>query len=321
MKHNQPLRILNVAAKVARWGLPSRSLLFGPLSLGDDLLCTAVLREARQRNQPFTMMTARTELFRGNHDPAKVIPIDDDYVAVLRRLGRTVIKPYYVQADLGNKNRDLLPRHHVIVEMCRLAGLTGTVTVRPYLHLAADERRAGQRPRPVIVLQSSVLAAKTPYATKEWVIGHWQSVAAQLRPHAHLVQLGAGSDPALPVDEDLRDRTTLREAAALLANAAVFVGLEGFLTHLARAVDCPSVVVMGGRAPKEVFGYAANVNLVSAPTCAPCGLRDGCPHDMVCMSQLVPATVVAAALQRLTEPPERPLPAQVMEIPTQAAPE
>jgi len=82
-------------------------------------------------------------------------------------------------------------------------------------------------------------------------------LARELARDFKLVQLGTAADPALPVDKDLRGRTSLREAAAILAASEVFIGLEGFLTHLARAVDCPSVVVQGGRARPETFGYAA----------------------------------------------------------------
>ena len=311
-------RTLAFALNSLRWGLPARSLLFGPLSLGDDLLCTAVLREARQRGRPFTMMTARPELFRGNHDPAKVIPIDDDYVAGLRRLSRKVVKPYYVRANPENPDGDLLPQHHVIVEMCRLAGLEGDVAVRPYLNLTPEEKRAARRQRPVIALQSSVLAARIPYPTKEWIAKSWQTVAIQLRRHAYLVQLGTAADPALPVDEDLRGKTSLREAAAILANARVFVGLEGFLTHLARAVDCPAVVVMGGRARASVFGYVANTNLTATPPCSPCGLRTGCPHDLACMQQISAETVITAALDRLAHPPASPLPVDTIRIPAKS---
>lgn len=283
--------------------------------MGDDLLCTAVLREARQRGEPFAIMTARPELFTGNPDPERILPVDDDYAAGLRRLGREVIKPYYLKADPTQTNRDILPGHHVIVEMCRAAGISGEVTLRPYLQLTPKERRAGLRDGPVIALQSSVLAARIPYLTKEWDPGKWKEVALLLRPHAWLVQLGSSADPALPVDEDLRGKTTLRETAAVLAGASVFVGLEGFLTHLARAVDCPSVVVMGGRASPAVFGYAANINLVTAPACSPCGLRLGCPHDLVCMNMISPQTVVAAALSILESPPLRPLRASQATLP------
>ena len=307
-------RALHFGLNLLRRGAPRRSLLFGPLSLGDDLLCTAVLRESRRRGRPFAIMTARPELFSGNTDPERILPIDDDYAAGLRRLGRTVTKPYYLQVDPTRPSRDLLPPHHVIVEMCRAAGITGDVTLRPYLHLNSQELRAGRRDSPVIALQSSVLSARVPYPTKEWALCNWEQVVSLLRPHARLVQLGSGSDPALPVDEDLRGKTTLREAAAVLAGSAVFVGLEGFLTHLARAVDCPSVVVMGGRASQDVFGYVANINLVSTPACSPCGLRADCPHELDCMARITPLSVVQATMGILASPPVRPLFAEVRRV-------
>lgn len=300
-------RSLRFVRHVARWGLPRRSLLFGPLSLGDDLLCTAVLREARRRGHPLAMMTDQPELFRGNPDPARVLPIDDDYVAGLRHLGARVIQPYYVGADPGHPTRDLLPGRHVIAEMCALAGLKGDIALRPYFHLTGPEHTAGCFFPQQIALHSSGLAARLPYPTKEWSATDWVETAQSLRPHAKLIQIGAATDPALPVDLDLRGRTTLREAAGILAGSAVFLGLEGFLAHLARAVECPSVVIMGGRAPAHVFGYSANRNLTSVPACAPCGLRSGCTHGMVCMNDIRPAMVVAAARELLSAPPPKPL--------------
>ena len=309
------VRALRFARNLVRWGLPARSLLFGPLSLGDDLLCTAVLREARRRGQPFAMMTARPELFAGNADPARLLPVDDDYVAGLRRLGARVVQPYYVGSDPADPQRDRLPTRPIIAEMCFLAGLRGQVTLRPYLTLTAAELAAGRRFPLQIAIHSTGLAAAIPYPAKEWGPDRFAAVARQLGSHAKLIQLGSASDPALPVDLDLRGRTTLREAAALLAGSTVFVGLEGFLAHLARSVDCPGVIVMGGRAPAEIFGYSANRNLTAFPACAPCGLRTGCTHEMLCMTALSPATVATAALATLARPREPLLPVGTFHLP------
>lgn len=304
---------------LARWGRPPRVLLFGPLSLGDDLLCTAVLREARNRGIPFAMMTARPELFAGNPDPTRLLPIDGYYATGLRLLGTKIVSPYYVQAAPDQPNRDLLPPRHIIAEMCRLAGLSGRVALRPYLHLTDAERAAGRRTRRQIVIHSTGLAAALPYTTKEWGPDRFAEVARLLSADFDLVQLGSARDPALPVALDLRGRTTLRESAAILAASAVFVGLEGFLTHLARAVECPSVVVFGGRARPEIFGYAGNLNLYSAVDCSPCGLRDGCPHRMKCMTDIRPAAV-AAAVRDLAGRPRSPLPVATEELPVAAHP-
>jgi ADP-heptose:LPS heptosyltransferase len=137
------------------------------------------------------------------------------------------------------------------------------------------------------------------------------AVARELARDFNLVQLGAAADPALPVGSDLRGRTSLREAAAILAASEVFVGLEGFLAHLARAVDCPSVVVLGGRARPETVGYACNVNLYHAVDCAPCGLRDGCPFKLKCLAEIPPETVAGAVRELVARRPARPLPAEI----------
>ena len=310
------LRILpRPVGRLLRHGRPRRALLFGPLSLGDDLLCTAVLREARRRRQPFAMLTNRPELFRHNPDPTRLVPIDDYYVAALRRLGTRVVQPYYLQANPAEPAREPAPPRHIIAEMCRLAGLHGEVTLRPYLHLTADERARGSLFPRQVAIHSTALTAAIAYPTKEWGAERLDAVARALGRDCQLVQLGAAQDPPLPVARDLRGRTTLREAAAVLAASAAFVGLEGFLTHLARAVDCPAVVVFGGRAEPRIFGYDCNVNLYSAVECAPCGLRDGCPYTLKCLAAITPESVVAAVRALVTRRPARPLAAERILLP------
>lgn len=308
-------RYLRFARNLARWGFPRRSLVFGPLSLGDDLLCTAVLREARRRGAPYAIMTARPELFLGNDDPERILPIDDDFIAGLRRLGARVVQPYYVCTDPSDPRRDVLPGRHIIAEMCAAVGLRGEIALRPYLHLAPAEIDAGRRFPRQITIHSSGLNAAIPYETKEWGAARFVEVARELSAHAKLVQVGAANDPPLPVDLDLRGRTGLRDAAAILAASEVFIGLEGFLAHLARAVDCPAVVVMGGRAATDVFGYPANRNLAAFPSCAPCGLRVGCRHGLACLDAIPPAAVAAAARALLDSPPTRPLVCATAELP------
>jgi hypothetical protein len=284
-----------IASQLIRWGRPPAGLLFGPLSLGDDLLCTAVLREARKRNAPIAMFSNRPELFAGNPDPTRIIPIDDYYIAAIRRLGARVVQPYYLAQDPADPDRDILPPRHIIAEMCRLAGLRGTVDLRPWLFLTADERARGALFPRQIAMQSSGLGAAIPYHNKEWGPERFASAARLLGPDFKIVQLGSTGDPKLPADADLRGKTTLREAAAILASSAAFVGLEGFLTHLARAVDCPAVVVFGGRARPETFGYPSNINLFEPVDCAPCGLRNTCSFERFCLSRITPEAVANAA--------------------------
>lgn len=259
------------------------------------------------------MFTERPELFSNNADPAGVFPIDNYYIAALRRIGSKITQPYYLTNDTVHPDRDVFAPRHIIAEMCRAAGLNGSIRIRPYLHLDEAERTFGAFAPHQIAIQSSGLSAAIPYRNKEWGAERFAAVARMLAGVFTLVQLGASTDPALPVDHDLRGKTTLREAAAVLGNSTAFVGLEGFLTHLARAVDCPSVVIFGGRSSPAVFGYSANRNIATSPACSPCGLRNTCVFDRVCLEQITPELVyreiVAAAAA-----PRDPLPVDVVEI-------
>lgn len=300
--------------RLGAWGAPSRGLVFGPLSIGDDLLCTAVLREARRRGTPFTMFSARPELFLGNPDPAAVRPIDDHYIALLRRLRRKVVAPYYGGIDPANPDRDVLPPRHIIAEMCRLAGIRGEVALRPYLPLRSDELDAAPRLPRQIAIQSTAAAAAVPFANKEWGAERFARLVGLLSRDYSFVQIGSKNDPALPgVAMDLRGRTTLREAAAVQANSLLFVGLEGFLGHLARAVDCPAVILLGGRATPAQVGYIANLNLHATTTCAPCGFRSQCEHGIACLRQVSPECA-ADAVVRLASRPRHPLPVETANL-------
>ena len=104
--------------------------------------------------------------------------------------------------------------------------------------------------------------------------------------HSHrVVQIGHTNDEAIPCHIDLRGRTTLRQLAAVLAHSRLFVGLIGMPMHLARAVECPSVILYGGRERPEQSGYSCNFNIFSDIECAPswrdnrCELRERRVHE------------------------------------------
>ena len=97
----------------------------------------------------------------------------------------------------------------------------------------------------------------------------------------------------------MRGKTSLRESAAILANSLIFIGLVGFLMHLARAVDCRSVIVFGGRERPWQVGYVANCNLTGDNPCSPCWLRNRCDYEGACMDMIDAGEVLAAAESQL----------------------
>ena len=307
---------------VATRSLPPRLILFFGFAPGDDLLCTAVLRELRLRGRDRLMMVSNhPDLFRGNPDPAFVVPLwrryapYDSTVAICRRFARfagaSLVQPEYAPPIGGDRRR--IPTRHIVAEMCARAGIEGAVSVRPYLHLTEAEKAAAAWARGCIIVQSSGLAARHPARNKEWFPERVQSVTDELTHHWEIVQLGSRSDPPLRHVRDLRGKTGMREAAAILYHARIFVGLEGFLMHVARAVECPSVIIFGGRTAPDQIGYVCDANLYSPVACAPCWRGSTCDFDRQCMRDIGVADVVAAVRDMLGRP-RNPLATEIVDV-------
>jgi hypothetical protein len=282
-------------------GAPETLLHFGTAP-GDDLLCTAVLHELHKRGRrKLWMMSNHPDLFEANEEVEQVVPVDPFYKQYVA-FWRSEIRHLEYAAFDRETDRSTPASRHVIAELCARAGITGSVAVRPYLFLTDKERARFSWASETIAIQSSGLAARWPIKNKEWFSERFQEVLDHLRPQYEFVQVGSLTDPPLIGVTDMRGKTSKRETSAILANSLLFVGLEGFVMHLARAVECPAVIVLGGRTTPWQFGYSCNVNLYSPVACAPCWLWNTCPHDRMCMLNISAATVVEAIHRRLENP-------------------
>ncbi|GJG89286.1 hypothetical protein tb265_44670 [Gemmatimonadetes bacterium T265] len=263
--------------------------------IGDDLLCTAIFRELRLRGETnFWVMNKYQQLYEHNADVPVAVPPLERYDVLLRQLGVKVAYPWYTSYHPAYDRDDPIPEQHLISLMCQKIGITGTVTLRPYLPLTDDERRRGAiTPRPVAI-QSSGLDAKHAMRNKNWYLDRYQGVVSALRHKYDFVQVGSPNDPPLDGVRDLRGKTSLRETAAVLAGSLAFVGQVGMLMHLARAVDCRSVIVYGGRETPAQSGYPCNENLYSAVSCSPCWRLNTCPYERVCLRMIGVDDVVDA---------------------------
>ncbi|MEP6669627.1 MAG: glycosyltransferase family 9 protein [Chthoniobacter sp.] len=284
----------------ARLGFP-RHYFQGAGGIGDDLLCTAVFHELRKRRaRGIVVNTQHSDLFRGSPDVDAVIDCPRPRLSRWLREGLPFVPLSYADYDPVT-DRDQPPAEHVLAIICRLAGLTGQVALRPYLFLAPEERAAGRLADKQIVMQSSGQAAAHFMQNKEWLPDRFREVCGRLRETHTIVQIGSAQDPLLEGAVDLRGQTSLRQSAAILTNSAVFIGLVGFLMHLARAVDCRGVIVYGGRERPEQTGYVANINLIGNPPCSPCWLRNRCDFDHICMQTILPEVVFQATRKQIVK--------------------
>lgn len=277
----------------------ARQAIFFGGAPGDDLLCTTLLHEYAVRGAgPTALLTQHSSLFEGNPDDVRIIKVKphepgEHARTLLRLAGRSILMPTYTDRDWDD-DRDSVPSEHIIAAMCRKASLRGEVSLRPYMFLSSAEVAAGRLDSRQAVIQTSGASALWPMRNKEWFEDRFQAVADAIKDDFHLIQIGMESDPPVRGARDLRGRTTMREAAALLANSVVFVGLVGFLMHLARAVDCRSVIIYGGREKPWQSGYVSNINLTGDTLCSPCWRWNTCDYDHECMRMISAESVVQA---------------------------
>lgn len=271
--------------------------------IGDDLLCTVAVDEwLRRGTQRVWFITRHPELYAHYDARVRLLPDDERFVALAERLGRPFRALSYSTYE-SDTDREIPPAGHIIATMCRLAGLSGRVALQPDLRLYADELARAAPYQNVIVVQTGNLVARVPMRNKQWRPGRFAAVGTELlRRGLTVVQLGATQDEEVPGAVDLRGATSLRESAAILAGARLFVGPVGFLMHLARAVSCPGVIVYGGREIPAMTGYPANENLVRPMPCAPCWQRNRCAHDHACMDDITARDVLNAIDRRLALP-------------------
>ena len=282
----------------ARLGFP-RHCFEGTGLLGDDLMGSVVFRELKKRGaRNLAFATPHRTLFEQNRDVDRLLGQTYPHRAYWSQLGLPIVPLTYTSYQ-PLTDADQPPDEHILIKLCRRARLTGLVELRPYLFLTRAEFAAGKMAENQVAIQSSGLAAPNSMRNKEWYPQRFQEVCTELRSDVTVIQLGAASDPKLEGAMDLRGKTSVRQSAAILANSLVFIGLVGFLMHLARAVDCRSVILYGGREKPTQSGYVANKNLYNQVRCAPCWLRNPCDFDRKCMDMITSQQVIAATADQI----------------------
>jgi hypothetical protein len=251
--------------------------------IGDELLLTAVAHAAREAGRPIPVLATYPEIWRGNADASTVqTGIERWHYARTRRwLSTELVHLEYRTGAPG----------HIAEQMAAKANVILPRGWRPMLY---GDRPVSREPG-LIVLQNSCRGARYAASTKEWAPERWVELAQRLAREFTLVQVGSPADPLLEAAEDRRGGTTLREAAQLIAQASLFLGLESGLQHVAAAMETPAVIIYGGRSRPAETGYPFNWNITRSPPCAGCALNTGCPHDMVCMD--IPVDEVEARVR------------------------
>ena len=197
---------------------------------------------------------------------------------------------------------------HAIEQFCHQLEIRGSVSLKPEICFSNEEVNSfSKTSADYIVVQSQASHSNQPQTTKDWSVQSMQEVVDFLGSSFEVIQVGSQKDSRLAGVTDYCGKTTIREAGLLLRKSRMFLGLEGALMHMARAVDCPSVIVWGGRLKPYQIGYPCFENVTVDLECSPCWLPNACPKDLECMKRIHPDQVIEAS-QRILDKTDRSLP-------------
>lgn len=250
--------------------------------IGDVLMCTPVLRELKRR-RPACCIRFYTDfptLVRG-------LPYIDEVLPVSKAPKDAVTFEYEYA---------LPPQVHLTKILGDSIGLR-VDDVRPdcTVDLTLVERfrdmwRGFRRPH---ILLSRHASSWTP--NKEWPEVHWTALIRRLSGKATVIEVGALDGTTIGTFGadyiDLRGRTSLDELVAAIAAADISVGPMSGPVHIAAAFEKRAVVILGGYEHPSNTTYPGNISLYSPVECAPCWLREPCPHGRKCLDVISPQQV------------------------------
>ena len=224
---------------------------------------------------------------------------------------------------------DLAEKHTVLTYLSLLKTLK--VASQPEITLGwreADQQRANEMLAPIREQRFVVLHLYPKFNYKMWSDAGWIQLAQWIETRELRIVLTGGKDAAeleyvsrlanaMTAPLNLVGQLSLNETACVLARAVAYVGPDTAVTHMAAALDVPTVTLFGptdpvkwapwpkqyrdlSRTPWQRFGdqSCGRVRLLQGrATCVPCG-KEGCERNIAsfsdCLLQLPPQRVIDA---------------------------
>lgn len=183
-----------------------------------------------------------------------------------------------------------------------------------------DQHRATARQRLLALGLSPkrfvVFAPATTRPQKHWADERWGELAERLWNELHLPSLLLAGNNDHPLLERIARHCTvplpfvhdlsLKEAVAVIEQAAVLVGPDSFPIHAALAVGTPTVALFGPNNPYRFRDEQGICVLEHNLPCRPCGRRPICGRMFTCMSLITTDEVFAAVERCLAHPQNTP---------------
>ena len=161
-----------------------------------------------------------------------------------------------------------------------------------------DQEAAASKLRALEINKRFVLFC--PFTTrshKHWFPARWAEMAKYIATHFDLpiLMLGSMRDSEagrriqaladVPI-RDLIGQTTLPEAAAIVAQAALVIGVDTGMTHMGTAFRRPTIALFGATCPYLHTPSADTIVLYVRQTCSPCKRKPTCQGRYDCMGAI-----------------------------------
>ncbi len=159
-----------------------------------------------------------------------------------------------------------------------------------------------------------VFAAFTTRPQKHWFDDAWRELSKRLCAQTGLVALLLGGPADRPAADalvrgapqivDLVGRTDLAQAAALVRDAALVVGVDTGLTHMGIAFAVPTVALFGSTCPYTMTGRENARVVWRGLACSPCQRAPTCGGRFQCMREITAERVAHEAGLALGRAPQ-----------------
>jgi heptosyltransferase I len=151
-----------------------------------------------------------------------------------------------------------------------------------------------------------VICPFTTRPQKHWFTASWQGLIDRVQAEwgLPLVMLGGPGDRAAAAEiaadraarlVNLAGETSLRQAAALIARAALVIGVDTGLTHMGIAMQRPTLCLFGSTCPYLDTTHANARVIYHALACSPCRRNPTCHGRFDCMAAISVEAVMAEA--------------------------
>jgi heptosyltransferase III len=298
----------------------------GILAGNPDLAKIITLSQRRRAGDTLALMA---RLFK-RYDLALSTQTGDrpTFLAVLA--GRQSVGPVEAQGLAATVKRLALSRsivsargRHRVLDIRQLAELIGIPAQAEIVCPAG-----GIRPALAPAAPYAVIHAAPMFTYKRWTAAGWRQLVAALRERGLGVAVTGAASDRVYLDDVFNDGAVVRldgklawpDLSALIADAAIYIGPDTAITHLAAAAGTPTVALYGPTDPRlwgpwprggldrpwaaaGTIQHRGNVWLVQNPLpCLPCQL-EGCERRLdshsQCLDELSAAQVVTAVDQAL----------------------